>query len=135
MALALDGQDALQGGGGDTQPLGHGDVILHGLGDGMPADHQDAGAAEQVAANVDAALVLLRHRVIEEKGQEKRRTDGSKARIIDRPAVLRGKLRVFAVAAVPCRLGCSVCSWPVFSFSSAICYLLFNFVNVAQTLC
>ena len=39
VALALDGQDALQGGGGDTQPLGHGNVIFHGLGDGMPADH------------------------------------------------------------------------------------------------
>ena len=101
MALALDGQDALKGGGGDTQPLGHGNVVLHGIGDGMPAHHQHPGAAEQVAANVDAALVLLGNRVIEEKGQEQGRADGGKARIVDRPAVLRGKLRVFRVAAIP----------------------------------
>ena len=101
-ALALDGQDALQRGGGDAQPLGHGNVVLHGLGDGMSAHHQHPGAPEQVAANVDAALVLLGNRVIEEKGQEQGRADGGKARIIDGAAILRGKLRVFAVAAVPC---------------------------------
>ena len=78
-ALALDGQDALKGGGGDAQPLGHGNVVLHGLGDGMPAHHQHPGAAEQVAANVDAALVLLGNRVIEEKGQKQRRADRGKA--------------------------------------------------------
>ncbi len=100
-ALALDGQYALKGGGGDAQPLGHGDVVLHGLGDGMPAHHQHPGAPEQVAADVDAALVLLGNRVIEEKGQEQRRADRGKARIINRPAILRGQLRIFRVAAIP----------------------------------
>ncbi|EEG29722.1 hypothetical protein CLOSTMETH_02735 [[Clostridium] methylpentosum DSM 5476] len=100
-ALALDGQDALKGGGGDAQPLGHGNVVLHGLGDGMPAHHQHPGAAEQVTANVDAALVFLGNRVIEEKGQKQRGADRGKARIVNRPAVLRGKLCVFRVAAIP----------------------------------
>ena len=77
-----------------------GDNVLHGLGDGMPAHHQHPGAAEQVAANVDAALVLLGNRVIEEKGQEQGRADGRKARIVNRPAILRGNLRVFRVAAI-----------------------------------
>ena len=35
--LSFDGEDALQRGGGDPQPLGHGDVVLHGLGKGMAA--------------------------------------------------------------------------------------------------
>ena len=74
-ALALDGQNALKGGSGDAQQLGHGDVVLHGLGDSMPAHHQHPGAAEQVAANVNAALVLLGNRVIEEKGQKQRGAD------------------------------------------------------------
>ena len=30
--MALDGQDALKGGGGDPQPLGHGNIIFHGFG-------------------------------------------------------------------------------------------------------
>ena len=42
--LALDGQDALQGGGGDPQALGHGDVVFHLLSDDMAADHQHPGA-------------------------------------------------------------------------------------------
>ena len=49
-ALALDGQDALKGGSGNPQALGHGNIIFHGLGDGMAAHHQDAGAPEQVTA-------------------------------------------------------------------------------------
>ena len=35
----------------------------------MAADHQHMGAAEQVAAHVNAAFVLLRHCVIEKQGQ------------------------------------------------------------------
>lgn len=67
----------------------------------MPAHHQHPGAPEQVAPNVDAALVLLGNRVIEEKGQEQGRADGSKARIVNRPAILRGNFRVFRIAAIP----------------------------------
>ena len=68
VALALDGQNALKGGDGDAQPLGHGDVVLRGLGGGMHAHRQYPGAAEQVTANVDAVLVFLGNRITEEKG-------------------------------------------------------------------
>ena len=87
LALALHGQNALQGGGGDAQPLGDGDVVFHFLRDDMAADHQHTGAPEQVTANVDAVLVLLGYRVIEEQGQEQRGADGCIARLIDSPAI------------------------------------------------
>jgi len=45
--------------------------------------------------------VFLGNRVIEEKGHEQRGADRGKARIVNRPAVLRVKLRVFRVAAIP----------------------------------
>ena len=35
-SLALHGQDTVQGGGGDPQALGGGNVILHGLADTVP---------------------------------------------------------------------------------------------------
>jgi len=74
-ALSLDGQDALKGGGGNSQPLGHGNIIFHGLGHGVAADHQHMGAAEQVTAHVDAAFMLLGYCVIEKQGQIKGRAD------------------------------------------------------------
>lgn len=100
--LSLDGQNALKGGGGDPEPLGNGDVVLHGLGDGMTAHHQHMRAAEQVAPHVDAALMLLGNGVIEEKRLIERRADRRKARLIHRAAILRRQLRVFVVAAYAC---------------------------------
>ena len=93
--LSLDGQNALKGGGGDPQPLGNGDVVLHGLGDGMTAHHQHMRAAEQVAPHVDAALMLLGNGVIEEKRLIERRADRRKACLIHRAAILRCQLCVF----------------------------------------
>lgn len=54
--LAFDGQDTLQGGGGDPQPLGNGDVILHCFIDIIPAHHQHTGAPEQIAPHINTAL-------------------------------------------------------------------------------
>ena len=101
-SLSLDGQYALKGGGGDPEPLGNGDVIFHGLGDGMTAHHQHMRTAEQVAPHVDAALMLLGNGVIEEKRLIERRTNRRKARLIDSAAILRRQLCVFVVAAAPC---------------------------------
>lgn len=81
-SLSLDGQNALKGGGGDPEPLGNGDVVLHGLGDGMTAHHQHMRTAEQVAPHVDAALMFLWNGVIEEKGLIERRADRRKARLM-----------------------------------------------------
>ena len=52
----IDGQDALKGGGGNSQPLGHGNIIFHGFGHTVSADNQHMRTAEQVTAHVDAAL-------------------------------------------------------------------------------
>jgi len=68
--LSLDGQNALKGGSGDPEPLGNGDVVLHGLGDSMTAHYQHMRAAEQVAPHVDTALMLPKQEMllsIEEK--------------------------------------------------------------------
>ena len=72
------------------------------LGDGAAAHHQNAGAPEQVAAHVDAALMLLRHSVIEEQGQVQRGADGGKASVIHGPAILGRLFRDFAGIAAPC---------------------------------
>ena len=45
-SLSLDGQNALKGSGGDPEPLGNGNVVLHGLGDDMTAHHQHMRTAE-----------------------------------------------------------------------------------------
>ena len=90
--LSLDGQNALKGGGGDPEPLGNGDVVLHGLGDSMTAHHKHMRAAEQVAPHVYAALVLLGNGVVQEKGLIERGADGRKARLIDSAAILGGLL-------------------------------------------
>ena len=100
--LSLDGQNDLKGSGGNPQPLGNGDVVLHGLGDGMTAHHQHMRAAEQVAPHVDTALMLLGNGVIEEKRLIERRADGRKARLIHRAAILRRQLHVFVIAAYAC---------------------------------
>ena len=101
MALALNGQNALKGGGRDPQPLGHGDVIFHSLSDGMSADHQHMGAAEQVTTHINAAFMLLGNRIVKIQGQVEGRADGRKARLIDRPAIPGRLFRIFTVAAIP----------------------------------
>ena len=68
----------------------------------MTAHHQHMRAAEQVAPHVDTALMLLGNGVIEEKGLIERRSDGRKARLIHRTAILCRQLHVFVVAAAPC---------------------------------
>ena len=60
----------------------------------MAAHHQHTGAPEQIAAHVDAVLVLLRHRVIEEQRQIEHRADGGIARIVDHAAVMRRLLHI-----------------------------------------
>ncbi|CCL63121.1 hypothetical protein QGA_1775 [Clostridioides difficile CD181] len=101
-ALPLDGEDALQGGGGDPQPLGHGDVIFHGLGHGAAADYQHMGAPKQVTAHVDAALMLLGDSVIEKQRVIQGRADGRESRIVHEAAILRRLLGVLTIAAAPC---------------------------------
>ena len=113
--LSLDGQNAIKGGGGDPEPLGNGDVVLHGLGDGMTAHHQHMRAAEQVAPHVDTALMLLGNGVIEEKRLIERRADRRKARLIDSAAILGSLLRRLAGGAAPC--GGDICKG---SFHSAL---------------
>ena len=100
--LALDGEDAVQGGGGDPQPLGHSDVIFYRFIDIAPAYHQHAGAPEQVAPHINTAFMLLRHRVIEEQRQIEHRADGGISRIIDNAAVFSCLLHDLALAAAPC---------------------------------
>ena len=102
MALTLDGQDALQRGRSDTQPLGHGNVILHGLGDGMTAHHQHMRTAEQIAAHIDAAFVFLGNRIVEEQGQIERGANRGKARVIDGSALLGRLFGHFMGIAAPC---------------------------------
>ena len=72
------------------------------LGNGAAAHHQHAGAPEQVAAHVDAAFMLLRHRVIEKQGQIQRGADGREARLIDSAAILGRLFRDLALVAAPC---------------------------------
>ena len=67
--LALDSQDALQGSGGDPQPLGNSDVIFYSFIDIIPAHHQHAGAPEQVAPHINTIFMFLRHCIIEEQRQ------------------------------------------------------------------
>ena len=59
--LSLDGQDAVQRGGGDPQALGHGDVVFHTFIHGAAANHQHTSAAQILPRHVDAVLVLLRN--------------------------------------------------------------------------
>ena len=100
--LSFDSENALQRCGGDPQPLGHGDVILHGLGNGLAAHHQHMGATQQVSAHIDAALMLLWDGIVEEQGQIQCRADGRKARLIHRPAIPGRLFRVLVVLAAPC---------------------------------
>ena len=62
-SLSLDGQNALKGGGGDPEPLSNGDVVLHGLGDGMTAHRVVAKSAHlrfrHTAKTALAPLLLL----------------------------------------------------------------------------
>jgi len=99
--LALDGEDAVQGGGGDAQALGGGDVVLHRLVDAPPADHQDAGAAEIVAGDVEAVLMLLGDGIVEETGGEQEGADGGIACVIHLTAVPGGGFSVLNLAAAP----------------------------------
>ncbi len=85
-ALPFDRKDALQRGRGDPQPLGHGDVVFHGLGDGMAAHHQHMRTPKQIAAHVDAVLMLLGDRVVQNQGQIQRRADRGETRLIHGPS-------------------------------------------------
>ncbi|EQH13768.1 hypothetical protein QKU_1453 [Clostridioides difficile DA00203] len=100
--LALDSEDAVQGGGGDPKPLGHRDVIFHRFIDMAPAYYQHTGAPEQVAPHVNTAFMLLRHRVIEEQRQIEHRADGGIPRIVDNTAIFSRLLHNLALAAAPC---------------------------------
>ena len=101
-ALALDRQNAVQGGRCDPQPLGHRNIIFHRLGDRVAAHHQHTGTPEQVAGHVDAVLVLLRHRIIEKQGQIQRGADRRKARLVHDAAVPRRPFHIVIVIAAPC---------------------------------
>lgn len=100
--LSFDGEDALQRCGGDPQPLGHGDVVFHGLGDGMAAHHQHMGAPQQVAFHVNPTLVLLGNSVVEEQRQIQRGANRRKASLVHRQAVPGRLFRVLVVLAALC---------------------------------
>ena len=66
-ALTLYRQDAVQGSGGDPQPLRDGNIVLHALIHGITADHQHMGTTEVVTRHVDAVLMLLGDAVRQEQ--------------------------------------------------------------------
>ena len=100
-ALTLYGQDAVQRGCRDPQPLSNSHIVFHAFRGDTAAHHQHMRAAKQVTAHVDAALVLLGNGVVQEKGLIERGADGRKARLIDSAAILGGLLRRFAGIAAP----------------------------------
>jgi len=99
--LALHGEDAVQGGGGDVQALGGGDVVLHRLIHPLPADHQDAGPAQVVPRHIQAVLMLLGDAVMDEAAGEQDGADGRVARFVHLAAIAGGGLGVVAVVAAP----------------------------------
>ena len=100
-ALTFYGQDAVQRGCRDPQPLGHSHIVFHAFRGDTAAHHQHMRAAKKVTAHVDAALVLLGNGIIEEKRLIERGADGRKARFIDSAAILGGLLRRLAGIAAP----------------------------------
>ena len=100
-ALTLYGQDAVQRGCRDPQPLGHGHIVFHAFRGDTAAHHQHMRAAEQVTAHVDATFMLLGNGVVQEKRLIERGADGRKARLIDSAAILGGLLRRLAGIAAP----------------------------------
>ena len=100
-SLALHGQDTVQGGGGDPQALGGGNVILHGLVDAVAADHQHMGPAQVVPRHIQPALVFLGNLVFEEGRQEQHRADGRIPGIVHLTAVGRSVLGVLILAVAP----------------------------------
>ena len=100
-ALTLYGQDAVQRGCRDPQPLSNSHIVFHAFRGDTAAHHQHMRAAKQVTAHVDAALVLLGNGVVQEKGLIERGADGRKARLIDSTAILGGLLRRLAGVAAP----------------------------------
>ena len=99
--LALHGQDAVQGGGGNPQALGGGNVILHGLVDAVAADHQHMGTAQVVPRHIQTVLVFLGNVVLEEGGQEQHRADGRIPGVVHLTAVGRSVLGVLILAVAP----------------------------------
>lgn len=101
-ALTLYGQDAVQRGCRDSQPLGNGHIVFHAFRGDAAAHHQHMRAAKQVAAHVDAALMLLGNGVVQEKRLIERGADGRKARLIDSASILGSLLRRLAGVVAPC---------------------------------
>ena len=100
-ALAFNRQNTVQSGGGDPQPLGHGDVILHGLIHRTAADHQHRSAAEIVAGHVDPVLMLLGDAVLQKQRQEQKRADRRKSGLVDQAAVFGGVFGVLKLVVAP----------------------------------
>lgn len=100
-ALTLYRQDAVQGSGGDPQPLRDGNIVLHALIHGITADHQHMGTTEVVTRHVDAVLMLLGDAVRQEQRQEQQRADRRETGLIDRPAILGGGFGVLKLVIAP----------------------------------
>ena len=100
-SLALHGQDTVQGGGGDPQALGGGNVILHGLVDAVAADHQHMGPAQVVPRHIQPVLVFLGNLVFEEGRQEQHRADGRIPGVVHLTTVGRSVLGVLILAVAP----------------------------------
>jgi hypothetical protein len=58
--LSFGCENTVQRGSRDSEPFRGSDIIFHGFIHGFATDDQHMGAAQKVAANVDAVLVLLR---------------------------------------------------------------------------
>ena len=74
--LALYGQDAIQGSGGDPQAVGSSDVILHRLVNAVAADYQHMRPSQVIPCHIQPVLMFLGNLVLEEGGQEQHRQMG-----------------------------------------------------------
>src|SRR5699024_1906382 len=62
--LALHGQDAIQGSGGDPQAVGGSDVILLRLVDAMAADYQHMRPSQVIPCHIQPVLMFLGNLVL-----------------------------------------------------------------------
>ena len=67
----MDFQNAIQGSGGNAQPLRHSNIVFYGLVNFVPADNQHMAPAQKFTPNVNAVLVFGRNGITQEMGKMK----------------------------------------------------------------
>ena len=108
-SLSMDFQNAIQGSGGNAQPLRHSNIVFYGLVNFVPADNQHMAPAQKFTPNVNAVLVFGRNGITQEMGKIENRTDWGKTGFIDFAAVHRRLINDSKLAAFPD--GCNVGKW------------------------